>query len=414
MSARNGPQMDWNARVTKSRSEISKNKQSMYKSSFGDLKPGTIYRDPAGFKTPNGAELQKEFWDALSSRTVPELEKYVSDGEEATVVNAWNSLQRKNYSIEDTTDEIRKSLDTGDWTLPLDILPEVFVINPEQTPMADLMTRVATQDDEIVATPVEDDIEPSFGLEAPDVTEDDEGNYQYEYEQPTYGDLRYEVEGLGAATRISDQMILASANLRNASATQEQSLVRGMRKKMERQIIHGTDAAEGGDANGFDGLNDIGSVVNDLGDPSSLSDADIEDYTRELIDEVEYQGAPRENVAIVCDFDWHRRLRESLVDNVRYDAGDEQAGAFTSLNFDDVPVYKSHAFTRISDLGASTTAAPIYAVNMDATYLGMLQETSLQPLARLGPQERMAVDNYGALVAEAPSHIQSYTVTTPA
>jgi len=407
--------MEWDARVTKSRSEIAKEKRTMYKSSFGDLKPGTIYRDPAGFKTPNGAELQKEFWDALSSKTIPALEKYVSDGEAPTVVNAWNSLQRKNYSIEDTTDEIRKSLDTGDWTLPLDILPEVFVINPEQTPMADLMTRVATQDDEIVATPVQDDIEPSFGLEDPNVATNGEGDYVYDTDQPTYGDLRYDVFGLGAATRISDKMILASANLRNASATQEQSLVRGMRQKMERQIIHGTDSAEGGDANGFDGFNDIGSVIADLGDPANLSDADIEDYTRQAIDEVEYQGAPRGNVAVVCGFDWHKRLRDSLITDVRYESGEDEAATFTNLQFDDdVPVYKSHAFTRLSDLGASTTAAPIYAVNMDATYLGMLQETSLQPLARLGPQERMAVDNYGALVAEAPSHIQSYTVTTPA
>jgi hypothetical protein len=407
MSARNQTGgLDWNARVTKDRDEIKKSKDTMFKNSFGDLPDGTIYRDPAGFKTGESVELQKEFWEALTSKPVPAL-----GGK--TVIEKWNELQRKDFSIEETMSEIRKSLDTGDWTLPLDILPEVFVINPEQTPMADLMTRMATQDDEIVATPVEDDIEPSFGLEDPNVGTDADGNYVYDYDQPTYGDLSYDVLGLGAATRISDKMILASANLRNASATQEQSLVRGMRKKMERQIIHGTDAAEGGDANGFQGLNDIGSVISDLGDPSSLSDADVEDYTRELIDEVEYQGAPREDIAIVCDFDWHRRLRESLVDNVRYDAGDEMAGAFTSLEFDDVPVYKSHAFTRLSDLGSATTAAPIYAVNMNATYLGMLQESALEPLARLGPQERVSVSNYGCLVAEAPSHIQSYTVTTP-
>jgi hypothetical protein len=408
MSARNrNGGLDWNARVTKDRAEIKKSKGSMFKNSFGDLPDGTIYRDPAGFKTGESVELQKDFWEALTSEPIPAL-----GGK--TVIEKWNELQRKGFSIADTTEEIQKSLDTGDWTLPLDILPEVFVINPEQTPMADLMTRMATQDDEIVATPVEDDIEPSFGLEDPNVGTDSDGNYVYSYDQPTYGDLSYDVVGLGAATRISDQMILASANLRNASATQEQSLVRGMRKKMERQIIHGTDAAEGGDANGWEGLNDIGSVVSDLGDPSSLSDADIEDYTRELIDEVEYQGAPRGDIAIVCGFEWHRRLRESLVDNVRYDAGDEMAGAFTTLEFDDVPVYKSHAFTRLSDLGSSTTAAPIYAVNMNATYLGMLQESSLEPLARLGPQERVSISSYGTLVSEAPSHIQSYTVTTPA
>lgn len=407
MSART-PGMNWNASITKSRSEIQSDRDTLYARSFGDLPDGTIYRDPMGWKAGESVTLQKDLWDRLANESIPELGGM-------SVVEKWNDLQQNGFTIQKTTETIQKSLDTGDWQLPLDIIPEVFVVNPERTPMADLMTRVSTQDDKVYATPVEEDIEPSFGLEAPDVTEDDEGNYQFEYDQPDYGDLEYLVEGLGAATRVSDKMVLSSANLRNASATQEQSLVRGMRKKMERQIIHGTDAAEGGDADGFEGFNDLGSVIDDLGDPDDLSDADVEDYTRQVIDEVEYQGAVERNIAVVCDFDWHRRLRESLVDNVRYDANDSDAGAFfDTLNFDGTPIYKSHAIERLSDLGADTTSTPIYAVNMDATYLAMLQESSLEPLARLGPQERMGVSAYGTLVAEAPDHIQSYTVTTPA
>jgi hypothetical protein len=43
----------------------------------------------------------------------------------------------------------------------------------------------------------------------------------------------------------------------------------------------------------------------------------------------------------------------------------------------------------------------------------MLRETSVQPLAKLGPQERVGVDNYGVLTAEAPEHIQTFSVTAP-
>jgi hypothetical protein len=417
MSARSP---NYTREIAKSRAEIKKAKGTMYKSSFGDLPDGTIYRDPAGWKTPgrrgeNPSELQKSRWQQLATEPIASLAKHVGPNEDPTLINAWNSLQQKGFDVADTTDEIRKSLDTGDWTLPLDIIPEVFVVNPEQTPMADLMTRVTTQDDEVVATPVEADPEPSFGLEAPDVTEDAEGNYQYEYEQPTYGDLSYTVEGLGMATRISDKMILSSANLRNAEATQEQSAVRGMRKKTERQIIHGTDAAQGGDANGYQGFADIGTVIDDLGDPASLVDTpeDIEDATRDVIEEAEYAGAPREDLAVVCDFDWHKGLRESLTNDVRYEAGAEEAGAFTSLVFEDVPVYKSHAIDRLGDIASGETRNSVYAVNMNSTYLSMLRETSVNPLAKLGPQERIGVDAYGCLTAEAPSHIQSYTVTAP-
>jgi len=44
----------------------------------------------------------------------------------------------------------------------------------------------------------------------------------------------------------------------------------------------------------------------------------------------------------------------------------------------------------------------------------MLRETTVNPLANLGPQERFGVDNYGTLTAEAPEHIQTFSVTTPA
>jgi len=403
--------MSANAPITKNRSEIKREADAMYRSSFGDLPDGTIYRDPAGWKVPDGVELQKDRWDQLANDPVAEL-----GGE--SVVRKWNTLQRKGFSLEDTTREIAKSLDTGDWTLPLDIIPEVFVVNPEQTPMADMITRVSTQDDEVVATPVDADPSPTFGLESPAVTQDADGNYQYQYEQPTYGLLKYQVEGLGMATRPSDKLILSSGNLRNAESTQEQSLVRGMRQKTERQILFGTDAGQGGDANGYEGLADFaagtGTTI-DYGDPANLNPVDYEDATRELIDEAEYAGAPRGDLAVVCDFDWHKSLRTSLQDNVRYnDPGTQIAAGFEALDFDGVPVMKSHAFPRIGDLGASTTQNVAYAVNMNATYLSVLRETSVQPLARVGPQERMAVDQYSTLTAEAPEHVIAGSVTTPA
>ena len=403
--------------IAKSRAEIKKSKGEMYKSSFGDLEDGTIYRDPAGFKTPgrvgeNPSTLQKSRWQQLAETPVAAL-----GGQ--SVVEKWNELQEKGFTVKDTTDEIRKSLDTGDWTLPLDIIPEVFIVDPGVTPMADLMTRVTTQDDEVVATPVNADPEPTFGLEdATGVGTDADGNYVYQYEQPDYGDLSYPVLGLGMATRLSDKLILSSANLRNAEAAQEQSAVRGMRKKMEDQIIHGTDTAQGGDAAGFDGFADLadgdGTPLTDLGDPTALAPEDVEERTRELIDEVEFNGAPHSDIAIVADFDWHRLLRESLVDNVRYDANDSAAGAFgTALDFDGVPVYKSNRMDRSTDIASGETRNAVYAVNMDATYLSMLRETSVQPLAKLGPQQRIGVDNYGTLTAEAPEHIQTFSVTAP-
>jgi len=167
MSASKGG-MNFNGRVTLSKSEMKRRSQELYKHSFADLEDGTIYRDPMGWKTSgpagtNGIELQKARWNQLQSEPV------MPDG--SSVVEKWNELQRKGFSAEETTRTIQKNLDTGDWTLPIDVLPEVFTVNPERLPMADMMSRVSTSTTEVVPTPLTDHPEFEFGLETTDDTE---------------------------------------------------------------------------------------------------------------------------------------------------------------------------------------------------------------------------------------------------
>ena len=397
-------------RIAKSRGEVKQQKDELYKTSFGDLPDGTIYRDVWGWKADDGVTLQKNRWQQM--RDTPVFE----DG--SSIVDKWDELQKNGYSIEETHRIIKDATDTGSWRLPIDIIPEVFVVNPEQLPMADMMTRVTTQDDEVVATPLEEFPDIEFGLEDPDVTRSD-GDAQYEFDTPDYGELNFDVLGMGAATRISDKMILSSANLRNAESTVEQAFVRAMAQKLERQIIFGTDTdnSADGDADGFDGFNDFiddgdGEVVANLGDPTDVDPEDIEDTTRELIDDSEFEGAAREDLAVVMDFESHRLLRESITDKVRYnDPAAEIDAGFEALTYDGVPVFKSTVIPRLSEL-ESETQNQIYTVNMNATYLSVLQETTVRPLARLGPEERMGVDMYGTLVTEENGqHIRAADAT---
>jgi hypothetical protein len=401
--------------AVRSKQYIKKNKDKLYKRSFGDLPDGTIYRDPAGWKTNDGStiELQKERFEQLAREPVPALSDLVAKDEDPTVLNAWNTLQRKGFGLGETTKEIRKNLDTGDWTLPLDIIPEVFVVNPEQLPMADMMARVTTQDDEVVPTPLTDHPSISHGLET---TDDTEGSYTYS--DPTYDEtVSFDVIGYGAATRLEDKLILASSNLRNAESSQEQAFVRAMRQEEERQIILGTD----NNSNGFIGFNDLissqdGEIVADFGDPDAASSGDWEDATRDVIDAAEYAGAPRDSLAVVCDFDWHKGVREDLVSRQRYEGNIQEVGAgFSAMTLDDVPILKSHAIPRALERSDGGTYNQVYAVNMDATYLSMLQETQVKPLAKVAPQEQFAVDAYGTLVSEENgAHIRAYTVSPTA
>ena len=379
--------------------ELQKSADSMYKSSFRDLPDGTIYRDPLGMRAGTEVRLQEKMYDARANEALPEL-----DG--MSVLEYFDHKQDRGFSISDTVDEIRKNLDTGDYSIPIDYIPDVFVVNPERTPMAEFLARETTQSDVVKPTAVTDDPSPSWGLED---TTDSENNYSYA--DPTYDDtLSYDVLGFGFATRIEDKMMMASQPLRNAEATQQQSLLRGMRQELERQIILGSN----NNASGFDGFDDLGTVDSDMGDPTSVSD--YEEEFRDLKSEVEYQGAPAESVAFVTDFTTYEEAKNDIVSNVRYsDPMDELSAGFETFTVDGSPVFKSHAITRTEDLSSGTTNNTLYAINMEATYLSMLQETSVKPLAKLGPQEQFGVDAYGTLVDEsAGNHIQIKTVTTPA
>ena len=403
--------MNFNQQIAKSRSEIKRNADTLYRRSFGDLPDGTIYRDPAGWKAGEEITLQKDRFEQLAREQVPALSHMVKSDHAPTILNAWNDYQRSGFGIRETTREIRKNLDTGDWTLPLDIIPEVFTVNPERLPMADMMTRVTTQDDEVVPTPLTDHPPMDWGLET---TNDTEGSYTYQ--DPDYDDtVSFDVVGMGAATRLEDKLILSSSNLRNAESTQEQAFMRGAQQALERQIILGQ---ENGNASGFIGFDDLitnddGAVEGDIGDPDSAASEDYEQATRDIIDAAEYAGAPRENLAVVVDFDWHKEVRKSLVSQQRYEGNISEVGAgFSAMTLDDVPIMKSHAIPRVGDRADGSTYRQAYTVNMDASYLSVLQEVSLKPLAKVAPQEQFAVDFYGCLTSEDDgAHIRSYTVS---
>ncbi len=400
--------------VLRDRETIKKNADTYYENSFGDLESDTIYRDPLGLKTGGQpVELQKNRWEQMANTPLNSFAQphVAGESEPMSVVEKWNELQRKNYDLQDTFYEIRKSLDTGDWTLPLDIIPDVFTVNPERLPLADMIPRVSTNDDEVVATPLEDHPDFSWGLEDTAATDGD-GNRVYDYQEPGYGDHTFDVLGMGAAARISDKMILASSNLRNAESAYEQAFMRGAQQELERQMILGTN----NNSNGFQGLDDFisggdGEIVQSM-DAANANPEDYETTLRYLINDAEYEGANLSQTAVVCDFDFHKKVRDAITDVTRYEPMADQFGVDTVFEYDGVPVWKTHAIDRIQDTATDTTDTKAYTVNFDAHYLNVLQEVSMRPLARLGPQERFGVDFYGVLTAEDNgAHVRAAEVT---
>jgi len=390
MSSKN-PEGFGDALTANGRRIVSKSdRQKVYEQSFGDLQEDVVFRDPLGFSTPgttgqNRSTLQKEWSKKLHDVPV-EWDTSMPGANTATIIEKWNELAKKGFNPRQTTEYIGKSLDTGDWQLPLDIIEDVFVVNPEQTPAAEFIPRVTTQDDTVHATPQTDQPEPQFGLEGGATTNAD-GDRVYEYDDHSgdYEDLEYDVLGYGVKTRISDQMILASRNLRSPEATYEQALLTGHRQKTERQIMWGSDgtAPAEGDAAGWGGFSQFGEVAT----TESQADLETPETAKETfeqgIDIVQENGADLGSIAIFCGYDLHRTVRRAFVDNERYQATEDLDTGFATFAMEggNVPVFKSNAIPRLSTYPDAETNDAAFVVNMDSVALYQLQSPTLQPLA---------------------------------
>lgn len=371
--------------------ELQKQAGSLYKNSFNDLDAETIYKDPLGFMTPggvnqNGVNLVKDMWEAY---------------EEAGIVEKFDELQRKGYPLSETVKTIAKDYDTGTWDIPIFHVPEVNVVNPERTPAADMIPRVTTDSDTVKVTAETD--QPSVGWGLEDTSEDE--NSEYSYADGSYDTYSYDVVGYGLASRLEDKMILASDQIRSTQSVAETAHANAIRQEEERQILLGTD----NNSDGFDGALDLGTEFKTLDLDDSIN---WKEEIRSLIDEVEFEGGDPGSIAVFCDFDTHRKVRNELDDITRYTPTNNELGfGFRVLEFDGVPIMKSHALPRADSIDTDTDEAAIFAMDMSNNYMAMLQDMTMKPLAKLGPQERFATDAYGTFVSEAKTHIQYISLT---
>jgi len=277
--------------LIKSKGKLSKKKDGLYKSAFQDLPDKTIYWDPQGFMKGKSIDMKEEMWNRW---------------EDSGIVKEFDEKQNQGWPLDKTVDYIAKNYDTGDWSIPIFHVPEIRVSQPERTPVADNIPRVTVDSDTVIATEETDQPDPSFGLET---TDDTEGSY--DYADGTYTDHTYDVVGYGVATRLEDKMVLASDALRSTQSVAEQAQANGIRQTEERQILRGTE----NDANGFDGMKDLGTLHKTL----DLADSqNWKEELRDLISEVEFQGGNRGNIAVIVDFDTFNSIANDLEDEVRY------------------------------------------------------------------------------------------------
>jgi len=330
--------------------QLSKAAGKLYKNSFQDLDDKTVYHDPLGFKTPgpvnqNGINLKKGMWEAYK---------------ESGAADAFEDLHvEKDYPLDEAVKTIAKNYNTGTWEIPIFHVPEVNVVNPERTPAADMIPRITTDSDTVEVTIETDQPDVEMGI-----GDEDSGESSYSYDEGVYDSGEYDVVGYGLASRLNDKMILASDQIRSTQTVAEQAHANAIRQTEERQILLGTD----NDADGFEGCLDIGEQQGDTRnvDDLSVEDEDHKQIVRRVIDQVVEEGGDPENVAVFCDFEFHRQLRNELDSRERYEspADGELGFGFRILNFENTPVMRSHALENIDEIAEGESSATVFAVEL--------------------------------------------------
>ena len=364
---------------------INNRTKKLYRKSFGNLAPRSLYWDPLGKKTDDNKPFD------LRSTMFEESKELLEKFDELHL--------GKGYSPSRAIKIIQKDVvDTGQWTLPTHILPEVRVVQPQRTPMADLMARITIdqKDFDVTArtshneTDVEWDIENRLSGSDPQTA----SNVRYNYVTPNHESYEYEVNEYGFASYLTNPMQLASRTVRDSGEEVHESLSRSTRIAEENAIYYGGDA-DAWSADSFNGFSELG--VNHAN--VDHGNVDIEDI-ESLIDAGLENGANSQNAAIVTSFGIYRNLKSEMKEYKRYD------GATTELNFgistfeiEDIPVFRSQAIDE-SD-SDKMAAGNTFFVDMDSTYMAMLQDLNIDPIAKIGAGEDVAVHAIGTLVSES-------------
>lgn len=370
-----------------------KERVEAHEAAFGDLLrqvskatelPGdeVLYKDYMGFHTGGEpVDLVSKMFDAGWSKAFAEFNRHV----------------RKGMRVYDAVREVAKAADTTQFSLPVFVAPDVQVTDEQDLPFADMVARVAIQQDTYETDELTDHgsadrfFEPgtNSGTEETWPTNDD-----------TYATNSFSVLPYGRQTAVTDFLQLASSALRNQRSITEEALVFSIREFEENQAMQGTGSVtgiSGNDTQGYSGLPDIADSGNVTDESSaSISEAKV----RTDIKTIRRNGGSYDNIVGFTDHTTFDDLADDVDDWVRYTSpGDELNFGFRALNIRGVPIMETHGCPD------SDGSRQFILADMSRVVMAMLQDATLHPLARTDPQEDIAVDAYGVLANNASNRI---------
>jgi len=349
-----------------------------------------LYHDPMGFQTGG---------DPVDLRT--KMYEKVWSG----AFDRFNSEIRKGASVMNAAETVSKALDRSVFSLPIFVSPDVTITDQRQTPVADMVPRVAIEEDTYKV-----DEQTDHGAAERFYEPGTNGGTAETWagNDDTYLTHTYNVLPYGRQTAVTDFLQLAANSLRSSRSITEAALMRSQRFYEELQILQGNgtaasgDVAGGGnDTNGWAGLPELvaseANQLTDEGGTGKMSTAKVAEH----IEELRRDGAAYDDILHITDHKTFNDLKRENDDFTRYQSpGDTLDFGFRALNVDGTPVMESH--------GAPNTDGGRIFASFDAstTVMAMLQDATMHPLARTSPQEDVAVDSYGVFASDSTARIR--------
>lgn len=382
---------------------IRKHEDVLHKNSFrgpngNELEHKTVYHDPMGAKVGKQWSMKQDLFDAF--KNVEIKSDLVPDND----LNLWEFISTAtskdyNWSMKDTVKEVRKNLSTGDWNLPLYFFPEVTVVTPQKTPLADAIPRRAIDRHKVQAHVRTDTAPAESFAEGTDAFPEADDTYA------TPSDYEFSVQGYGRMNEVTELMNLSSADITNSVNEVQSAQMKAIRIYEEDQLLYGQKS---NDSNGFKGFRDMLKEDADHTtqiDPSSISS--YEDEVKDLLDKkFDKQGGERQNAIAVTNHEVFSELTKELKSYTRYNEPTENLDfGFRVLDFEDVPVMKSHRMKSNSTVESDGNEVYFYVVDLGVHSMDMLQDATLKTVTYDRPSERFWTSAYGTLASQGKDRI---------
>jgi len=346
-----------------------------------------LYHDPMGFTTGGDpVNLRKSMYDRVWSKAY----------------DVFNEEIRQGASVWKAAETVAKTVDRSSFSIPIFVSPDVTITDQRQTPFADMVARVAIQEDTYQVDEQTDHGESSRFSEP---GSGGPGGETWPEEDDSYDTHEYGIVPYGRQTAVTDFLQLAAQTLRSSQAITEEALMRSQRFYEENQAIQGNgDAGPAdiptNDANGYAGLPDLvrdegDQLIDETGSPAAVS------MVRSNVESLRRDGATYDDIVTITDHTAFGDLKDNVDDVLRYESpGDDLSFGFQALNVDGTPVVESH--------GAPDSDGDrvLVTVDMSEVAMPMLQDATLHPLAKTAPEEDVAVDSYGTLAVSSTSRIR--------